>query len=1815
MLPVRSESMSVASLSPAASATPPSKGLWARVRRLDPVVSVATILLAAATYVPSFLTRPGMVADDSKQYLYLDPGKLIQSAISMWDPDVGMGTVTHQNIGFLFPMGPYYWIIQELHIPMWVGQRFWMGSLFFFAGTGVFFLAKLLGLSPGGRVAAGVAYTFTPFVIDYIARISAIVMPWAALGWMIGLVILAVRRGGWRYPALFAVVIALVGGVNATSILLAGLAPVLWIFYAVFVTKEVSARRALAAVLRLGVLSVGVSLWWIAGLWAEGVYGLNILKFTESIPTVTSTSLSSEVVRGLGYWYFYGQDKLQPWTSAGVPYMQSSWLIGVSFAVPAFCVIVGALARWRYRAFAVGLIFFGVIAAVAAYPFTDPSPLGKALRAAGSDSTIGLAMRSTNRIVPLIVLGFALLLGAGISAIAAVRLKTGLLVLVVAVALAAADLPPLWTGTLVASNLDRPEQLPSYVLAAAKYLNTHGTGRVLGIPGEDFAYYRWGVTGDPVWPGLIKRPYVSRQVVPQGEPASVDLLQALDQSIQDGVFVPSTLVPIARLMSASDILFQGNEQYERFNTARPQPLWLTLIDKSTGLAPPVSFGKPTIYRATTYPLQDETQLAIPTGASVPPPVAVFAVSDARPLARTETTSEPLLVAGSGAGLVNASAAGLLDGHPTIFYAQSFAHDTAGLDELLNSGAVLVLTDTNQKQQDTWGTLDDDTGYVEQAGSGPLVVDPNEQALPPVSGAGTSSQTVTTLSNVVSIRASTYGNPITNTPEDRAYNAFDQNPDTRWAEGAFGPATDAQLQVTLDKPVTTSEIRLLQPQTGPRNRWITRVSLTFNGDRTVTRPLGRSSRLEPGGEVHFPTQTFKQLTITVDTTSSGIRRSYNGFSGVGFADVTIPGVAPVVQTLRMPTQLLKAVGKTSITHPLIILMNRIRTATVPPRSDPELDMNRSFSIPTARTFSIGGAVRIAATDPDPVINQIVDRTPVNVSGPQAEAAPVAEVVFANSSGRLPGDLNASAYAAIDGNPQTSWMPGFGPQNGTWLLYAFDRPVTFDNLNLQVVTDGRHSIPTEITITSGLTSRVIKLPAIPDGKGRPQGSTTTVPVTFPAITGQQIQITIDKTRAVKELDYYSSSDQTDPIGIAEVGIPGVDAPPTPATTTSACLDDLLAIDGTPVDVQVSGSTATALSSGALQLSGCGNSAGGVTLGPGEHMVQTATSKAEGLDLDSIWLSSANGGSALPLTSTGTISLPTPPTSATARVLHQDRTHVMVKVTGTGTPYWLVLGQSQSAGWKASIQGAANLGSSTLIDGYANGWLISGTEASGTRVFDLSWTPQKVVDLAIIASATTLVGSIGIIVIPTSIFAWAWTGSRRLLRRRHVAWRRHPDSTSDKPVSEEESAPSPSVFASAWAGTSRILQWPAARWRRRSESATSTAANEDETTESTDQEESKSPVSVFASAWAGTGRLLQWPAARWRRRSESAASEPTVADETTESTDQEESKSPVSVFASAWAGTGRLLHWPVARWRRRSESAASDPTVADDATRSNQSDTETDAVESLALIPRSHLQALVPAEPELTSILSTRGQRPHVLFMLVVAVLSGAAAGAVSAPIAAPIVFGAVVLGCLVPWSRLLFVLAPFGLLGATGVYMVVQQQRHRYLSNIGWPEQFPVANTLAWIAMCALLAGAVVEIARWRSWLAGEPFKPPVVQLDEAAITETPSVGPGPTEQTDEVVTEPSTQVGPAPADGQSEGEPELVPASTHEASTSADTDESQVKDQETAVPADGEDGPVRKKGPLRSAFRRSARWLKSLLPGTLSSRAEVPNGGEPPSDDA
>ena len=889
--------------------------------------------LAVVCYVPLLLSKPGQVAADTKQYLYLDPGRLTSGAAYMWDPSTGLGTVTHQNIGYLFPMGPYYSLISWLGIPMWIGQRIWMGSLMLLAGLGVAYTARRLGLEGAGRYVAAIAYTLSPYIIDYLDRISAILMPWAALGWLIGLAAASARTGRWRYPALFALVVALVGGVNATSILLVLVAPALWLGHAVWVSREVSWRRAATAAARIGGLSVLVSLWWAAGLWAEGRYGINVLRVTETVPTVASTSAASEVLRGLGYWYFYGWDKVQPWTLPSVEYTQTLWLLVLSLAVPGLSVALGLLTRWRYRSFALALIGVGTVIAVGAFPYAHPSFFGVVIKDASAGSTVALAMRSVDRIVPLVVLGLALLMGSGVTALRLRWPAAGLLAAVACVALVAADLPPLWTGAMIASNLARPSSLPAYWTAAAGHLNSEGSSsRVLGLPGEDFAAYAWGVTEDPVAPGLLDRPYVSRQVVPSGTPAAANLLQALDQPIQEGTLDMAALAPVARLMSVGQVLLQSDLQYERYHLPLPQALWGKMVPPPPGLSDPTTFGGPNLAPSIRYPLDSEMRLGLPTGAPAPPALAVFNVSDPRPLVRAESPEQPIILAGDGSGIVEAAGAGLLDGTSPVIYSASLPSGSPVMSQAMSDNAQLILTDTNPLATYRWGSLRDNVGQVQQPGVTDLASNPSDYSLPLFPGAGTGTETVADVGGVASVTASAYGDPLTFTPEDRPINAVDGNFATNWTFGAHSPVSGGRIEINLLAPVTTDHITLTQARLARPNRRITAVTILFDGKDPVRVPLTPTSFDAPGQTVSFTARTFSQLQVVVDSATGGAEKRYDGLSQVGFAEIGIPGAPNASETLRMPTDLLNKAGAASLEHQLDILMQRSR-AVEPPGATP------------------------------------------------------------------------------------------------------------------------------------------------------------------------------------------------------------------------------------------------------------------------------------------------------------------------------------------------------------------------------------------------------------------------------------------------------------------------------------------------------------------------------------------------------------------------------------------------------------------------------------------------------------------------------------------------------------------------------------------------------------------------------------------------------------------------------------------------------------------------------------------------------------------
>ncbi len=277
------------------------------------------------------------------------------------------------------------------------------------------------------------------------------------------------------------------------------------------------------------------------------------------------------------------------------------------------------------------------------------------------------------------------------------------------------------------------------------------------------------------------------------------------------------------------------------------------------------------------------------------------------------------------------------------------------------------------------------------------------------------------------------------------------------------------------------------------------------------------------------------------------------------------------------------------------MTRERTSQYPPRSDPESTIGRTFTLPTARTFTLSGSASLSALIPDDEIDRLVGRM---VGGG------LGGVRDAYSSGRLPGGLKATASATVDGNPATAWQPGLGTkaQIGSSLTYDLTKPQALSHLNLQVIADGRHSVPTSLTVTSGTQVRQVALPPIADTPV--PGGVVTVPLSFPAITGSHFIVTFTGIRPEYAANYYSAGPLALPLGIAEIGFPGVlPSSATPAQLPGNCVSNLLTIDGQPIDVSIVGSTTQALNGGAAQVVPCGPDAKGIALAAGTHVVQTA------------------------------------------------------------------------------------------------------------------------------------------------------------------------------------------------------------------------------------------------------------------------------------------------------------------------------------------------------------------------------------------------------------------------------------------------------------------------------------------------------------------------------------------------------------------------------------------------------------------------------------
>ena len=1100
-----------------------------------------------------------------------------------------------------------------------------------------------------------------------------------------------------------------------------------------------------------------MSLWWIAGLQVEAAYGVNVLKYTESLQSTSYTSTPTEVLRGLGYWFFYGagngvSNQAGDWTLAAANYTQDLWLVGLSFAVPTLAFAAAALTRWRMRIYFIVLVVVGLILAVGPYPYYQPSVVSGLIKSFMSDTTAGLALRSTDRATPLILLSLAVLLGAGVTALARRSRRMGIASAALAVIVILGASFPLLTGAVVVNGDTQSASPPPYVTEAASHLNhTHPNTRVYALPGNDFGAYRWGDTIDTIWPALLNRPFVTHEQQVMGSLPTANLLGAADTPLQQGTMDPNTIAPIASLMSAGDVLVQYDQAYEKYNTPNPQVVAEAFTPTPKGLSDPVSYGTPRANISTVPDLNEQT-ISLPGDEKETAPLVSYTVNDPRQIVRTESLESPLIIDGDANGLVNASSTGLLTGNPTIFYAGTLDTDPKLQSEILTNSPKLIITDTNRKQGFRWNSIVNNAGYTETASESPDTLDPLDEPLNIFPKAPANAQTTTVFNGLGSVTASTYGSPVQYYVDERPAAALDGNTNTAWIVAEV--PTGQWWQATFDQPKTMSSINLVQAQTAHPNDLITEVRLTFDAKHPVLVHLGPASLTKAGQTITFPRETAKDFRITILDEKVLNHKHLGPYQNtVGLAEVRIPSVT-ADETVAMPQDLLRSAGKSSINDSLTLLMTRLRSSGFPPRSDPEPTLARDFSLPTARTFSLAGSARVSTLAPTETVNQLLGLPSAQNGG-----------VDVTSSSRLAGSPQDGGTAAIDQNAGTAWTTAVGArQSGQWVQYTLAKPITFDSMDLKIVADDQHSVPTSLTVAAGGESVRVMLPRIPTSPKR--GTIVTVPVTLPSpLTGMSVRVTVDGVRETSTQNYYSGSSQSLPVAIAELGIPGLYSAPPSNELPESCLGNLLTIDGSPLWVSVSGTSADALSRQPLAVSLCGADADGLSLGAGNHTIRSASGQSVGFDIDQLALSSTPGGGLSPVPST---TAPPPTTAVSPRqsspvkvsveVKSQTATSMKLSVSGVSShtrPFALVLGQSISNGWQATI-GNQSLGTPVLIDGFANGWRVDPAAVSdslhgGTMSVSIRFTPQGRVNIALVLSALSILGCL-VLVLVTTRRRWA-------------------------------------------------------------------------------------------------------------------------------------------------------------------------------------------------------------------------------------------------------------------------------------------------------------------------------------------------------------------------------------------------------------------------------------------------------------------------------
>ncbi|MET0422266.1 MAG: alpha-(1-_3)-arabinofuranosyltransferase [Actinoplanes sp.] len=1240
----------------------------------------------------AFLQAPGMTAIDTKVDLVVDPAGFLARALHVWDPAGTFGQLQNQAYGYLWPMGPFFLLGKLLAIPAWVVQRLWWALLLSVAFTGVVWLADRLRIgTPWARIIAGVAFALSPRLLTELGPISVEAWPSAIAPWV--LVPLIGLRDGVplrRAVTRSALVVACAGGVNATAVLAVVPLAVLWL------AGLRPMRRRITALVAWGVAVAAATAWWLVPLLVLGRYSPPFLDYIETSDVTTAPTDAVSVLRGASHWHGYLQGPFGPLWPAGWELATDRALIVATLVVALLGVAGLARRGMPHRWFLITGLLAGV-ALVALGHVGDAGGLFADAQRSFLDGA-GAPLRNVHKFdvvlrLPLI-LGLAHLLGLAMRAAGtatavarpSARMRSGVVTGVALAAVAAVASPALAGGVTPPGSF---AGVPGYWRDAAGWLDRNlGDQQVLVVPAARFPQYLWGRPSDEIIQPLLRGRWGVRNSIPLTPPATIRLLDSVEEAMSTGAGSPGLADLLAR-SGVRYLLLRSDLNYGRAGATRPIVARQALA-RSIGLSPVTGFG-PSVGGGGLPGVFVDDGLDRPVRA-----LEVWQVDRLVQPVTAYDAAALTTVVGGPESLLPAAAAGRLPAGPTVLAGDRPAD--------LADGPVVV-TDGMRRREVAFGMASDRASATLEAADDGRLGEPARDYLPAWGDAADTVVSYTGITSVTAASAWSDAHPLAGSrPAYQPYAALDGNPATSWRSAPGAPSVGQWLQVDLPIRFVNSIGLTLDQGT---DSVPTRITITSGQNEPITRDVFGTSVTVPL-PAKYPTRSVR---VRVDA----VRDVRLGFGGVGITELTIPGVTPQ-RTLVVPPSPVSGRAASMV------------FSAAPSTPACYFDAGRPFcSGSLTRDSEDGGYLdRTAVTTIDARYRVAVRARPhggaalnalLDPGGVASVTTGIAPSVSASSSG-MP-DPAARPGVVADGDAGTTWYAADEDQN-PWLRLTFLSPRQVNGIRIKVA-DGVAA------------SRVWRVTVLGDRDLRTGFLTDDGSLRFdkPMRTGALTVLFSDALPA-RSLDPYRDTTRELPVAVSELSVlddrPLTRADPDRQLVLACGTGPALSIGGVARKTQLVASRRDLLEMREVPARLCGPGANvPVPISAGEaRLVAVASPMAEPIRLTLAPAPAVGSGQGAGVPESGN-ARETPVRvdewKPTVRRLHLD-TYPNQRV--------LALRENTNPGWQATVAGTTL--KPLIVDGWQQGWIVPpGTAGEVT----LRFAPDRTYAAAIGAGGLLLAG----------------------------------------------------------------------------------------------------------------------------------------------------------------------------------------------------------------------------------------------------------------------------------------------------------------------------------------------------------------------------------------------------------------------------------------------------------------------------------------------